>query len=70
MSEAGAATGKDPTGEAAKRPRYRRILLKLSGEALLGTRQYGDDPNFCAFIAAKDAEVHQSGVQIGIVVGG
>ena len=70
MSEAGAATGKDPTGEAAKRPRYRRILLKLSGEALLGSRQYGVAPNFCAFIAAQVAEVHRTGVEIGIVVGG
>jgi len=32
-----------------RRPRYRRILLKLSGEALLGSRQYGVDPDFCAF---------------------
>ena len=51
-------------------PRYGRILLKLSGEALLGTRQYGVDPDFCAFIAAQIAEVHKRGVQVGIVVGG
>ena len=50
--------------------RYRRILLKLSGEALLGDRQYGVDPGFCAFIAGQVAEVHRLGVQIGIVVGG
>jgi uridylate kinase len=55
--------------ESASR-RYRRILLKLSGEALLGTRQYGVDPDFCAFIAAQIAEVHKRGVQVGIVVGG
>jgi len=59
-----------PAESNAKSPRYRRILLKLSGEALLGSRQYGVDPNFCAFIAAQVAEVHRSGVQIGIVVGG
>jgi len=77
MSEAttarGDATGAvqpNPTGSSAKSPRYKRILLKLSGEALLGSRQYGVDPNFCAFIAAQVAEVHRSGVQIGIVVGG
>jgi len=82
MSEATAAKGDVPAGEAAgsgepgpaatsaNRPRYRRILLKLSGEALLGTRQYGVDPNFCAFIAAQVAEVHRAGVEIGIVVGG
>jgi uridylate kinase len=50
--------------------RYRRILLKLSGEALLGDRQYGVDPKVCAFIAAQVKEVHGLGVQIGIVVGG
>jgi uridylate kinase len=49
---------------------YRRILLKLSGEALLGDRQYGVDPSFCAFIAGQVAEVHRLGVQVGIVVGG
>ncbi len=52
------------------RLRYRRILLKLSGEALLGERQYGVDPAFCAFIAGQVAEVHAQGVEIGIVVGG
>jgi uridylate kinase len=50
--------------------RYRRILLKLSGEALLGDRTYGVDPAFCAFIARQVAEVHRLGVQVGIVVGG
>jgi uridylate kinase len=50
--------------------RYRRILLKLSGEALLGDRSYGVDPEFCKFIAKQVAEVHGLGVQVGIVVGG
>jgi uridylate kinase len=50
--------------------RYQRILLKLSGEALLGDRTYGVDPSFCAFIAGQVAEVHRLGVQVGIVVGG
>ena len=77
MSEATAANGDatgavqpDPGASSAKSPRYKRILLKLSGEALLGSRQYGVDPDFCAFIAAQVAAVHHSGVQIGIVVGG
>ncbi len=51
-------------------PRFGRILLKLSGEALLGERQYGVDPAFCAFIARQVAEVHAAGVEVGIVVGG
>jgi len=59
-----------PAGPAGPRVRYERILLKLSGEALLGDRQYGVDPAFCASIAAQVAKVHAAGVQVGIVVGG
>ena len=55
---------------AEGRLRYRRILLKLSGEALLGERQYGVDPAFCAFVARQVAVLHGMGVQVGIVVGG
>jgi uridylate kinase len=57
-----------PTGWSG--PGYRRVLLKLSGEALLGSRQYGVDPEFCAFIAGQVAEVRAVGVEVGIVVGG
>jgi uridylate kinase len=60
--------GSGPAGEG--RLRYKRILLKLSGEALLGDRQYGVDPAFCAFIAEQVARVQAQGVEIGIVVGG
>jgi uridylate kinase len=56
--------------EAQGGVRYRRILLKLSGEALLGERQYGVDPAVCQFIARQVATVHATGVQVGIVVGG
>jgi len=71
----GAATGSTSTvGERATaepaRARYGRILLKLSGEALLGDRPYGVDPAFCAFIADQVRNVHREGVQVGIVVGG
>jgi uridylate kinase len=52
------------------RLRYERILLKLSGEALLGSRAYGVDPKFAAFVARQVVEVHDLGVQVGIVVGG
>jgi uridylate kinase len=60
------------TTSAASQPalRYRRILLKLSGEALLGDRSYGVDPEYCTFIAKQVGEVHRLGVQVGIVVGG
>jgi uridylate kinase len=56
-----------PAGEHV---RYPRILLKLSGEALLGERSYGVDPAFCAFIADQLRRVHERGVQVGVVVGG
>ncbi|HEY8199111.1 MAG TPA: UMP kinase [Candidatus Limnocylindrales bacterium] len=60
-----------PSGPAeARRPRYRRILLKVSGEALLGDRPYGVDPAFCSFIAAQVAKVQALGVEVAIVVGG
>ena len=52
------------------RPPYGRILLKLSGEALLGEKPYGVDPAVCAFIARQVAEVRGRGVEVGIVVGG
>ncbi|HEX6998436.1 MAG TPA: UMP kinase [Gammaproteobacteria bacterium] len=51
-------------------PPYRRILLKLSGEALLGTQQYGIDPAVIKRIAAEIAEVVDLGVQVGLVIGG
>jgi len=50
--------------------RYHRILLKLSGEALLGSRQYGVDPATCAFIAEQVRSVRDRGVEVAIVVGG
>jgi uridylate kinase len=73
VTEPGRATGDEAgpvTAPAAGRLRYRRILLKLSGEALLGERQYGVDPAFCAFIAHQVADVRAMGVEVGIVVGG
>ncbi len=51
-------------------PKIRRILLKLSGEALLGECEYGIDPNVSSRIASEVASVIQTGVQIGIVIGG
>jgi uridylate kinase len=62
--------GPAPTGSAPGGLRYRRILLKLSGEALLGDRQYGVDPEFCLAIAEQISRVKALGAEIGIVVGG
>ena len=50
--------------------RFGRILLKLSGEALLGSRQYGVDPEKCVFIAEQVRIAVDGGVQVAIVVGG
>ncbi|MBV9282932.1 MAG: UMP kinase [Chloroflexi bacterium] len=51
-------------------PRYRRILLKLSGEALLGHQDYGIDPETVASIAQEIVTVRTWGVEVAVVVGG
>jgi uridylate kinase len=56
-----------PPTEAA--PVFHRVLLKLSGEAMMGEKQYGLDPERIGAIAAEIVEVHRSGVEIAIVVG-
>ena len=50
--------------------RFKRILLKLSGESLMGKQGYGIDPERLAEYARQIKEVHELGVQIGIVIGG
>ena len=50
--------------------KYKRILLKLSGEALMGNRQYGIDPQRLAEYATEIKRVVDSGVQVAIVIGG
>jgi uridylate kinase len=62
VAEAGARTN----GQAA----FRRVLLKLSGEALLGGLEYGADPVRIAAIATAVKQVTQRGVEVAIVVGG
>jgi uridylate kinase len=49
---------------------YRRVLLKLSGEALMGELDYGIEPRVIQRIAAELASARQTGVEIAIVVGG
>ncbi len=53
-----------------KKPRYSRILLKLSGEALMGRKQFGIDPEVLNRYAEEIGRIQGSGVQIGIVIGG
>lgn len=50
--------------------KYKRILLKLSGESLMGSQGYGIDPDRLSSYARQIKEMAQSGVQIGIVIGG
>ena len=50
--------------------RFKRILLKLSGESLMGKQNYGIDPERLGDYARQIKEVHDMGVQIGIVIGG
>jgi uridylate kinase len=51
-------------------PAYNRVLLKLSGEALMGDQPFGIDPNVTAQVAADIGEIQQLGVETGIVIGG
>jgi uridylate kinase len=56
--------------DAPTRPAYKRVLLKLSGEALMGTQGYGISPEIINVIAAEVADTARLGVQIAVVVGG
>lgn len=58
----------DPAREVARLPH--RVLLKLSGEALMGDRQYGIDPEVVRGIAAQVAEARRDGIEMAVVVGG
>ncbi len=54
----------------SKKPIYKRILLKLSGEALLGSREHGIDAEMCALLAQEIKEVRALGIKVALVVGG
>lgn len=51
-------------------PKYPRVLLKLSGESLMGDLNYGIDPSVLQSFANDIAEIAQMGIQLGIVIGG
>ncbi|MBI2196005.1 UMP kinase [Candidatus Daviesbacteria bacterium] len=53
-----------------KKIKFKRILLKLSGEALKGKREYGIDPEFIDYLAKEIKPIYELGVQIAIVTGG
>jgi uridylate kinase len=54
----------------ATKPKYQRVLLKLSGEALMGEHQFGIDPNIVKRIAQEVKELHDIGVEVAMVIGG
>ncbi len=64
MTEAAPAQTERPPGAA-----FHRVLLKLSGEALMGDQDYGLDPDHIAALAAEIAEVREGGLELAIVVG-
>ena len=51
-------------------PKYKRVLLKLSGESLMGTKNFGLDPEVLSRYANEIKEVVEMGVQVAIVIGG
>lgn len=55
---------------SSKQPRFRRILLKLSGEALMGDESFGIDSTVLTAVATEVRNVHKLGVEIAIVIGG
>jgi uridylate kinase len=56
--------------EPMSKPRYKRILLKLSGEVLMGNQQYGIDPEFVAELAKEVKAAKETGLEICLVIGG
>ncbi|NGX39854.1 MAG: Uridylate kinase [Chlamydiae bacterium] len=52
------------------KPRYRRVVLKLSGEALMGDQEFGMEHTACEHIAKSVKEICDLGLEVGIVVGG
>jgi uridylate kinase len=51
-------------------PRFKRVLLKLSGEALMGSQGFGVDPAMAARIAEEIAELHSIGIEVAATIGG
>jgi uridylate kinase len=50
--------------------KYQRILLKLSGEALMGEQNFGIDPQILISVSKEIRQLTEQGVQVGIVIGG
>src|ERR1043166_1740606 len=59
-----------PEGIAMPAHKYKRVLLKLSGEALMGERDYGLDPGMVDRVATEIKDIVSAGVQVCVVIGG
>lgn len=73
MSAAAAGMGSRDRGTqpmSERRPAYKRVLLKLSGEALMGRLEYGVDPEMLARIAREIRDINALGVEMAVVIGG
>ena len=49
---------------------YQRVLIKLSGEAMMGGQEFGFDPAMFNYVAGEIAQAHQAGLSLGVVIGG
>src|SRR5437899_9412463 len=58
------------TSEVQQSPAFRRVLLKISGEALIGEQTFGIDVNVARAVANEIKQVHDLGIQVAVVVGG
>jgi len=54
----------------SRKPAFKRVLLKISGEALMGNQGFGINPEVVTMVATEIADVHNLGVQVAVVVGG
>ena len=55
---------------ATKKPKYNRVLLKLSGEALMGRKNFGIDRSVLTRVSRQIKQIVEQGVEVAIVVGG
>ncbi len=72
MGGADNQAGQSGEGDSAdiSGPRYRRVLLKLSGEALMGDKSFGIDPEVLKRVAREVRELVEAGVEVAVVIGG
>jgi uridylate kinase len=63
-------TDTEDTGPQTPAPKYRRVLLKISGEALMGDQAFGLDPKVVARVADEVGTVMEAGVEVCVVIGG